>query len=229
MRVSKLFGKTLRELPAEADSISHQLLLRSGMIHQVAAGVYSYLPLGWRVLRKIEQIIREEMDAADGQEILMPALQPFEVWEETGRDLAFGESLFTLKDRRGRKLRTFNEDHRFSFACDQCGRCCHGADISLNPYDILKISDYYGITTREFLEDFTRWAVASASGIPMVFLKTQPSCPFNRVGLCNVYQVRPFLCRSYPVIRIVTYNPSTGKANVKYSLEKKRLYYTYYT
>lgn len=104
MYVSKIFGKTLRELPAEADTVSHQFLLRAGMIYQVAAGVYSYLPLGWRVLRKIEQIIREEMDAADGQEILMPTLQPFEIWEETGRDLAFGESLFTLKDRRGRRL-----------------------------------------------------------------------------------------------------------------------------
>ncbi|MFO8101715.1 MAG: proline--tRNA ligase [Dehalococcoidia bacterium] len=104
MRVSSLFGKTLRELPAEADTISHQLLLKSGMIHQVAAGIYAYLPLGWRALRKIEGIIREEMDAAGGQEILMPALQPFELWEETGRDLAFGETLFTLKDRRDRKL-----------------------------------------------------------------------------------------------------------------------------
>ena len=123
-------------------------------------------------------------------------------------------------DRRGRKLRALSEDHQFSFACDQCGRCCHGADISLNPYDILKISDYYGITTREFLEDFTRWAVASESGIPIVFLKAEPSCPFNREGLCNVYQIRPFLCRSYPVIRIVTYNPSEDEVNVKYSLGK---------
>ncbi len=104
MYVSKLFGKTLREIPAEADTVSHQMLLRSGMIYQVAAGVYAYLPLAWRVLRKIEQIIREEMDAAGGQEILMPALQPFEIWEETGRDRAFGEALFTVDDRRGRKL-----------------------------------------------------------------------------------------------------------------------------
>ena len=104
MLVSKLFGQTLREAPADADTISHQLLVRAGMIHQVAAGLYSYLPLGWRVLRKIEQIIREEMDAADGQELLLPALQPFEVWEETGRDLTFGQTLFTMKDRRDRKL-----------------------------------------------------------------------------------------------------------------------------
>ncbi len=66
MRLSRLFGKTQREIPAEADTVSHQLLLRAGMISQVAAGVYSYLPLGWRVLRKIENIIRDEMDKAGG-------------------------------------------------------------------------------------------------------------------------------------------------------------------
>ncbi|MFC1978140.1 proline--tRNA ligase [Chloroflexota bacterium] len=104
MRISKLFGKTQRELPAEADTISHQLLLRAGMIRQVAAGVYSYLPLAWRVLKKIENIIREEMDKAGGQELMLPALQPLELWQETGRDVAFGQGLFTLSDRRDRKL-----------------------------------------------------------------------------------------------------------------------------
>jgi len=104
MRISKLFGKTQREVPAEAETVSHQLLLRAGMIHQVAAGVYSYLPLGWRVLRKIENIIREEMDKSGGQELMLPVLQPLELWQETGRDLAFGKGLFTLSDRRERKL-----------------------------------------------------------------------------------------------------------------------------
>ena len=84
--------------------VSHQLLLRAGMINQVAAGVYSYLPLGWRVFRKIENIIRDEMDKAGGQELRMPALQPLELWQESGRDLAFGKGLFTLSDRRDRKL-----------------------------------------------------------------------------------------------------------------------------
>ncbi len=104
MRLSKLFGKTLRQEPAEAETPSHRLLLKSGMIHQVAAGVYSYLPLAWRVLRKIENIIREEMDQAGGQELMMSVLQPMELWWETGRDLAFGKSLFTLGDRKGRSL-----------------------------------------------------------------------------------------------------------------------------
>jgi len=104
MRLSKLFGKTLREVPAEAETASHQLLLKAGMMQQVTAGIYSYLPLGWRALRKIEQIIREEMDVAGGQELHMPVLQPLEIWEASGRDLAFGKSLFTVQDRRERRL-----------------------------------------------------------------------------------------------------------------------------
>ncbi len=104
MRVSKLFGKTQREIPAEADTISHQLLLRAGMINQVAAGVYSYLPLAWRSLNKIADIIRDEMNKAGGQELTLPVLQPLELWQESGRDKAFGKSLFTLYDRRERSL-----------------------------------------------------------------------------------------------------------------------------
>jgi len=104
MRLSKLFGKTLREVPAEAETVSHQLLLKAGMVQQVTAGVYSYLPLGWRALRKMEQVIREEMDAAGAQELCMPVLQPLEMWEESGRAEAFGKGLFTLVDRKERKL-----------------------------------------------------------------------------------------------------------------------------
>jgi len=102
--MSKLFGKTQREVPAEADTVSHQLLVKAGMIHQEAAGVYSYLPLAWRVLRKIENIIRDEMNKAGGQELSMSVLQPLELWQETGRDRAFGKGLFILTDRRDRKL-----------------------------------------------------------------------------------------------------------------------------
>jgi len=104
VRISKLFGKTLREVPAEADTVSHQLLVRAGMVNQLAAGVYSYLPLAWRVLRKIENILREEMNKAGGQELSMPVLQPLELWQLTGRDQAFGKGLFTLRDRRERQL-----------------------------------------------------------------------------------------------------------------------------
>lgn len=104
MRFSRLFGRTLRQAPGEADSISHQLLLRSGMIDQVSAGVYSYLPLGWKVLRRIEQVIREEMDRAGGQELMLPVLQPIELWQQSGRYVSFGASLFTLTDRKEHRL-----------------------------------------------------------------------------------------------------------------------------
>jgi len=104
MRFSKLFGKTLRQAPAEAESVSHQLLLRAGMIAQEAAGIYSYLPLGWRVLKKIENVIREEMDKAGGQELMLPVLQPFELWQQSGRYVSFGKSLFTLTDRKEHTL-----------------------------------------------------------------------------------------------------------------------------
>ena len=104
MRFSQLFGKTVKEIPSDADTISHQLLVRAGMIHQLTAGVYSYLPLALRSMRKIENIIRDEMNNAGGQELLMPALQPIELWQTTGRDKALGETLFSVTDRKGRKL-----------------------------------------------------------------------------------------------------------------------------
>ena len=104
MRFTQLISKTIRTEPAEAETASHRLMLKAGMISQVASGVYSYLPLGWRSLRKIENIIRQEMDAAGGQELRMPVLQPAELWEETARRAAFGDNLFTLQDRRGRPL-----------------------------------------------------------------------------------------------------------------------------
>ncbi len=104
MRISQLFGKTQREIPADADTVSHQLLLRTGMVNQLVAGAYSYMPLGLRVLRKIENIIREEMNNAGGQEINMPVMQPIDIWEKSGRDQTMGANLFRLYDRRNRKL-----------------------------------------------------------------------------------------------------------------------------
>lgn len=102
-RWSKTIIPTLREAPAEATTPSHQLLLRAGYIRQVAAGVYDYLPLAWRALRKISQIIREEMDAAGGSEMLMPAMAPLEIFDETGRAADYGDDLFQLTDRHGRE------------------------------------------------------------------------------------------------------------------------------
>jgi prolyl-tRNA synthetase len=104
LRLSQVFGNTLREAPAEAQMPSHRLLLRAGMIRQVATGIYSYLPLGWRVLRKIHAIVREEMDAIGGQEMLMPSAQPAELWQETGRYAEAGPVLARFRDRTGREL-----------------------------------------------------------------------------------------------------------------------------
>ncbi len=102
--MSQLFVPTLREVPAEAETKSHQLMLRAGLIRKAMSGVYSYLPLGWRVIHKIEQIIREEMDRAGGQELLLPIAQPAEIWRESGRWEVYGDEMFRLKDRHGREL-----------------------------------------------------------------------------------------------------------------------------
>jgi prolyl-tRNA synthetase len=102
LRMSTLYAPTLKEEPAEADLASHRVLLRAGMIRKAAAGVYSFLPLGWRSLHKIEQIVREEMDTIGSQEMLMPAMQPAELWLESGRWDLYGPELMRFKDRHGR-------------------------------------------------------------------------------------------------------------------------------
>ena len=103
MRVSKMFAPTLREVPAEAEVVSHQLLLRAGFMRKSTNGMYSYLPLAWRVLKKIENIVREEMDNAGAQEIMMPIMQPAEIWQESGRWGAYGAEMIRLKDRHNRE------------------------------------------------------------------------------------------------------------------------------
>ncbi|KHF39744.1 proline--tRNA ligase [Halalkalibacter okhensis] len=102
MRQRNYLTPTLRDVPADAEIKSHQLMLRSGLIRQTASGIYSYLPLGKKVLRKVEEIIRSEMDEAGGQEVLMPAIQPAELWEESGRLGDYGPELMRLKDRHDR-------------------------------------------------------------------------------------------------------------------------------
>ena len=104
MKASKMFLSTLREVPSEAEIPSHILLLRAGMIKKLVSGVYAFMPLGFRSLRKIEQIVREEMDAAGGQEVLMSALQPAELWQESGRWYAYGPEMWRLKDRNDREF-----------------------------------------------------------------------------------------------------------------------------
>src|SRR5947209_3723029 len=104
MNVRNLFGKTVRQVPSEAETANHQLLLRANLMAQTAAGIYSYMPLGYRVMRRIEEVIRQEMDAAGGQEVHLPVLSPSELWDESGRINEMGSILMTLNDRRERTL-----------------------------------------------------------------------------------------------------------------------------
>ena len=104
MRLKELYLPTLKEEPAEAEIISHRLMLRTGMIRKIASGVYTFMPLGFRVLKKIENIVREEMDRIGSQELLMPVLQPAELWQKSGRWFAYGGEMMRLKDRHDREF-----------------------------------------------------------------------------------------------------------------------------
>ena len=104
MRATNLYAPTLREMPAEAELLSHKLMLRAGFIRKSAGGMYTYLPLAWRTMKKIMQIIREEMDAKGGQEIMMPITQPAEIWQESGRWAVYGDEMMRLRDRHGREF-----------------------------------------------------------------------------------------------------------------------------
>jgi prolyl-tRNA synthetase len=104
MRSSKFFLPTLRENPAEAQIVSHRLMLRAGMVRQTSAGIYSWLPLGFRVLKNIERIVREEQDAAGCQEVLMPTIQPADLWKESGRYEAYGKEMLRILDRHDREM-----------------------------------------------------------------------------------------------------------------------------
>ncbi len=103
MRYSKALIPTVKEIPADAEIPSHQLMVRSGLIRKLASGTYIYLPLGWRVLMKVEKIVRDEMDKSGAQEILMPAVQPMELWQQTGRDVDYGPTMARFADRHGRE------------------------------------------------------------------------------------------------------------------------------
>jgi prolyl-tRNA synthetase len=102
MRTSRFFISTLKEAPSEAEVVSHQLMLRAGMIKRLAGGIYTWMPIGLRVLRKVEQIVREEMNRAGAIELSMPAVQPAELWQESGRWEKYGPELLRCKDRHQR-------------------------------------------------------------------------------------------------------------------------------
>jgi len=135
MRMSSLFLRTLREDPADAEVGSHRLLVRAGYIRKISAGIYSWLPLGYRVLRKAEQIVREEMDAAGAQEVLLPIAQPLELWERSGRDKAYGPLMFKLVDRKetGYCLSPTAEEVVTSLVAQEYGSY---RDLPLNLYQI---------------------------------------------------------------------------------------------
>src|SRR3982751_5140122 len=102
MKASQTFISTLKEAPADAEILSHQLMVRAGFIKRLGAGIYTYMPLGLRVIRKVESIIRDEMVRAGSVELLMPVVQPAELWQETGRFQAYGPELLRVKDRHDR-------------------------------------------------------------------------------------------------------------------------------
>ena len=104
MRLSQFFLPVLRETPKEAEIVSHQLMLRAGMIRQASAGIYSWLPLGYRVLKKIEQIVREEQDRTGAIELLMPTVQAADLWHQSGRYQAYGPEMLRFEDRHGREM-----------------------------------------------------------------------------------------------------------------------------
>jgi prolyl-tRNA synthetase len=102
MRYSRMFIPTVKEVPADAEVVSHRLMIRAGLMRKVASGTYTYLPLGWRCLQKVINIVRQEMDRSGAQEILMPAVQPIELWQKTGRDVDYGQTMAKFEDRHGR-------------------------------------------------------------------------------------------------------------------------------
>ena len=102
MKASRFFVSTLKEAPADAEVASHRLMMRAGMIKKLGAGIYSYMPMGLRVIRKIERIVREEMDRSGAIEVAMPVVQPAELWQESGRFQAYGPELLRFRDRHDR-------------------------------------------------------------------------------------------------------------------------------
>jgi len=156
MKMTRLFFKTMRETPSDAEIISHQLMLRAGFIRKEASGIYSYMPLGYRVLRKIEGIIREEMDAIGAQELLMPALLPAESYRESGRWDTFGDEMFRLKDRNQRDF-CLGPTHEEIFTRTVRDYARSYRDLPLNLYQIQtkyrdEIRPRFGVMrSREFL------------------------------------------------------------------------------
>lgn len=193
MRLSRYFLPILKENPVEAQIASHRLMLRAGMIRQVTSGIYTWLPLGYKVLRKIEQIVREEMDAAGCCEILMPSIQPAELWQKSGRYDAYGKEMLRIKDRHDRDM-LYGPTHE-EVITDMFGKEVKSyKDLPKNLYQIQwkfrdEIRPRFGVMRgREFLMkdnysfDLTReGAEESYDTMYRAYLKT-----FARMGLCAI-------------------------------------------
>ena len=134
MRMSRLLLRTLRDAPSDADAVSHQLLVRGGYVRRAASGIYTFLPLGWRVLRNVERVVREEMDAAGAQEMLMPILQPTELWAQTGRLDTMGDILFRLEGKGGEFV--LAPTHEELVTTTVAGEVDSYRDLPLNVYQV---------------------------------------------------------------------------------------------
>jgi len=193
MRLSRFFMPLLKETPAEAQIISHQLMLRAGMIRQSSAGIYSWLPLGLRVLKKVEQIVREEMDAAGCNEVLMPAIQPCDLWQESGRQDDYGKEMLRFTDRHERPM-LYGPTHE-EVVTDIFRRSVRSyRDLPINLYQIQwkfrdEVRPRFGVMRgREFFMkdnysfdlDF-EGAKASYDNMFLAYLKT-----FRRMGLTAI-------------------------------------------
>ncbi len=175
MRVSRFFIPTLKEAPADAELVSHQLMLRAGLIRRLGSGLYTWLPLGLRVLRKVEQVIREEMDAAGAQEIFMPAVQPAELWQESGRWDMFGPLMLRMKDRHERDF-CFGPTHE-EVITDIARR-------EIRSYRQLPLN-FYQIQTKFRDEIRPRFGVMRAREFSM---KDAYSFDADKAGLAKTYQ-----------------------------------------
>ena len=176
MRTSQFLLATQKETPADAEIISHQLMLRAGMIRKLAAGLYTWLPMGLRVLRKVESIVREEMDRAGAQEMLMPAIQPAELWQESGRWQQYGDELLRLKDRHQREF-CFGPTHE-EVITDLCRR-------ELRSYKQLP-ANFYQIQTKFRDETRPRFGVMRAREFLM---KDAYSFHSNAASLQETYDI----------------------------------------
>jgi len=176
MRISRYFIPTLKEAPAEAELVSHKLMLRAGLIRRLGSGLYSWLPLGLRVLRRVEQVIREEMDAAGALEIFMPAVQPAELWQETGRWDVFGPLMLRMKDRHERDF-CFGPTHE-EVISDIARR-------EIRSYRQLPVN-FYQIQTKFRDEIRPRFGVMRAREFSM---KDAYSFDADKAGLAKSYQV----------------------------------------